>query len=345
MYYANVIPGLEAITSAELARKLPEAAVSRMEAGRVCFSHPASPADLLTLRTTEDVFAHVAVLEGLPGDETGLAAIEARMREVDLSAALAAHRSVRDQPAHPSFRITATREGEQEYRSQLIAAYAGAAIVTRRGWRVDLEHPDIDIWVEVRGDRAVVGVRLSSDEMSRRSRVAHGVASLKPTVAHAMCLLSGPAPNEVFLDPMCGAGTILVERESALPGASIVGADRDLRPLESASANLRAAAADARLLQADARGLPLADASVDKIVCNLPWGRRIGSHRANRRLYPAFLAEALRVLKPNGTMVLLTVERRLMEGLLAEASCLIVGSRTKINLGGLEPSIYLCCVR
>ena len=87
--------------------------------------------------------------------------------------------------------------------------------------------------------------------------------------------------------------------------------------------------------------MPLADGSADKIVCNMPWGRRVGSHRGNRRLYPKFLREAARVLRPGGRAVLLTQEKRLFSQVAASLPEFTRLGITKIVVGGLEPSIYL----
>ncbi len=48
--------------------------------------------------------------------------------------------------------------------------------------------------------------------------------------------------------------------------------------------------------------MPLRDESVDAVVCDLPFGRKfqVGDAAALARLYRAFAAEALRVLRPLG---------------------------------------------
>ena len=67
----------------------------------------------------------------------------------------------------------------------------------------------------------------------------------------------------------------------------------------------------------DARELPLADASVTTVLCNLPWGRQIGEQAAMPALYAGVMAELARVLVPGGRMVLLTSEWELLKRVVA----------------------------
>jgi 23S rRNA G2445 N2-methylase RlmL len=340
-YYATTVAGLETVASREVLAGLPGAVIGHVQSGHLHFTYPGPVRDLLGLRTVEDVFAHIADLQGVGPEATDLEALKDAVAQVDLEAALALRAKLSPLPAAPSFRVTGSRVGEHRYNSQQAAGFAGAGIIAQRGWKVDLTGHDLEIALHIEHDRALLGLRLSDDTLARRSRVVHGIASLQPTVAHAMCLLSDPQPGEVLLDPMCGTGTIVVERLSLPQAVTAIGADRDPRVLRLARENLRAAAAPVRLYAGDGRQAPLPEGGVDKIVCNLPWGNRVGSHRANRRLYPAFIAEALRLLRPGGRMVVLTMEKRLTQGLLDGSEELVVEETHQANAGGLVPTIYV----
>ena len=57
------------------------------------------------------------------------------------------------------------------------------------------------------------------------------------------------------------------------------------------------------VLRADASALRIGSGTVTRIGATLPFGKRVGSHAANVRLYPRFLAEFDRVLTPDGRAV------------------------------------------
>src|SRR5258707_9310527 len=80
----------------------------------------------------------------------------------------------------------------------------------------------------------------------------------------------------------------------------LLGSDRDGAALAAARVNVGTRYKPIQLENWDAGALPLGDASVDKIVTNLPWGLRYGSHRGNRKPYPLWFSECARVLKSGG---------------------------------------------
>ncbi len=76
-------------------------------------------------------------------------------------------------------------------------------------------------------------------------------------------------------------------------------------------------------------------------MSNLPWGIKHGSHPENRRLYPKLITEFRRVLKPGGTMVLLSAEMRLMSELWTKAH-IRPSSILRVTVLGAPAAIYVC---
>src|SRR5260370_40835536 len=101
-----------------------------------------------------------------------------------------------------------------------------------------------------------------------------------------MAWASEPRDDDVMLDRFCGAGTILIERAHLGKYAMLLGSDRDPAPLAAARINVGARYKPIQLENWDAAALPLAAASVSKIVTNTPWGIRDGSHGENPHPYP-----------------------------------------------------------
>lgn len=339
-YYLSLLGGLEDIVAAELARCLPDAHLLEQRYGRLFIEYDGPPQQLMTLRSVENVFAYLADFEGLSPSEDGLEQVQQWAQGLHLDDALDVWRKLHATPADPSFRVTAQRQGRHDYNSQQIAAAAGAGVNTATGWGVDLTGFDYEVIVEAEQERCLMGLRLSSQALHKRSRVVHGLASLNPTAAYAMCMLSDPELEEVVLDPMCGTGTILIER-AALGPALLLGSDAHPRALEEARTNLDAAQVNAMLVQADARRMGLGTESVDKLLCNLPWGRRVLSGGSLRYLYEGFVSEMTRVLRSGAKAVVLTTRRGLMVKLVTRTGRLRIVHERIIRIGGVKPHLYI----
>jgi 23S rRNA G2445 N2-methylase RlmL len=176
---------------------------------------------------------------------------------------------------------------------------------------------------------------------ARFGRLERVPASTTPVIAAVLARLTKAGPDDVVLDPFCGAGTNLVQVAEMSAPARLLGSDLDRGALAKARANLDARGIEAQLWQADAARLPANPHSVDRIVANLPFGKRAGSHAANVELYPAFLRRVRSVLRPTGRAVLLTEEKRLLRDAVQRTADLSVIKEVELESGGLHPSAYV----
>jgi len=353
LFIAQTQPGFEPIAWSEIASRAPGAReLARRQvpdrAGLTIFSSP-RPEALRSLRCPEDIFALAGYGHGLSSESDALAKVRVLCREAPfVEDALLAR--VPFQPASRAgrrlrFRVIARQVGEHEYRRVDLKRAVELGIEERRDhtWRLDEEAADVEFWATQIGGELLVAVRLSDEHMRHRDyKIAHRPGSLRPSIAAAMAWLSEPRDDDIVLDPFCGTGTVLIERAQMARYKNLIGSDRDPGAIRAARENIGPRYKPIELHEDwDAGSLPLADDSVTKIVSNLPWGIKHGSHAANRRLYADWIAELNRVLASKGKMVLLTSEWRLMRDL-ADRGALAVQKMMRVTVLGMRASLYVC---
>lgn len=175
----------------------------------------------------------------------------------------------------------------------------------------------------------------------RHGRLERIPASTTPVLAAALVRLAKIPDRAVVVDPFCGAGTNLLLAHAMSSPGTLVGLDHRADALASARRNAAHRQAPVRLARADAVRLPLADASVHRVVANLPFGKRVGSHGANQELYPRFLRELDRVLTGDGRAVLLTEDKRLLVESIQRTRGLRVVKEVTFESGGAHPTAYV----
>jgi 23S rRNA G2445 N2-methylase RlmL len=312
-----VFPGLESIAAQEIVQDL-RAEVKKTEEGIVIFRAPEINSRLLHLRTVEDVFLFAWGTDELTYRAADLERIRRWTdREADWAQLLRIHHAIRPKPkGKPSFRIVVQMSGKHGYRrvDARKALAEGLAGKLPASWRYAEENASVEFWLTINNATAVCGLRLSDRSMRHRAyKKEHAPASLRPTIAAAMVRLAELKPLHMILDPMCGVGTILAEilgvpaRYAAPP--LVLGGDVSMSVLRAAGINLRRLG-KAHLLRWDATALPLADESIDRIVCNPPFGKQLASPEQIPDLYRGLINESHRVLRTGGRAVILTGDVR-----------------------------------
>jgi putative N6-adenine-specific DNA methylase len=197
---------------------------------------------------------------------------------------------------------------------------------TKQRPEVDKRHPDIQIVVFVNEDQVVWYVDTTGAPLFKRGwRQEAGEAPLRENLAAGILHLAGWTGEQVLLDPMCGAGTFLIEaalmaqgippggrREFAfrhlqnfnqsawdriryeVPKANsvnhldIFGYDQDAQALSMARNNLQhVGLAGVQLKQLDVLDVaPPATKGV--MITNPPYGVRMGSQASLEQWYPKF---------------------------------------------------------
>ncbi|GBD35494.1 Ribosomal RNA large subunit methyltransferase K/L [bacterium HR36] len=310
--YLTTLPGLEQLAAEEVTQRF-QADVKRVLKGVVVFRLPELDRRIFRLRLAEDVFLLLWGSDQLSYRAKDLERIERwTSSEPDWEMAWHWHHHLRPKPrGKPTYHLVCQMFGEHGYRrvDALQALARGLRGKIPSSWKAVAEDAAVEIWLTIRGKTAVCGLRLSGATMRHREyKVEHVPASLRPVAAAALVWLAQPRPEEVLLDPMCGAGTILAERLAWERRGRILGGDRDWAALHAACANLEYFRKENRakeslywpLVRWDARRLPLPDASVAVIACNPPFGKQLSPGEDIGLLYRELVPEWHRVLQPQG---------------------------------------------
>ncbi|WP_147139206.1 TRM11 family SAM-dependent methyltransferase [Stackebrandtia albiflava] len=306
----RTVPGAVDYLAEEL-RELPTAGIVGRRHDGVVIEFAGPLRDLAANR-------YYTTLAVLTADDAGIA----RSRE---SGALAAV------PEPPRFRVGRLGERRWPLRDRLTAS----------GWRNAPGDWDVNFEPDPEGTAAELGGMYWT---SRFGELVRAPASTTPVIATVMLRLAKVQEGQRVLDPFCGAGTLLVE--AARGGAGrLLGADHDRRWVRSTRENLAGAHPPVTLWRGDARALPLPDDHVDRVVANLPFGKRVGSHRGNTTLYPAALAEIARVLTRTGRAVLLTEDKRLFTETVQRTRGVRIVKQITFTTGGAHPSAYVVTTR
>ena len=362
-YAASVHPGLEDVAGQEIVERLDGARVLDRQRGWIVWSYAGRAADLLALRTTEDVYVVLYRAADLPAHRGGAIPLLTRMARNSRywAPAWAAFQQTRRRPVkRVTFRVIAQMSGKHGFRRQEVRDAVVAGIQSRQkqtqNWKLVADDAHLEVWAPVVGNWAMIALRLSDRRMRHRTyKQEHTPASLRPTIAAAMIYLSRPRSADRFCDPMCGAGTILAERAQAGPYRLLAGGDIDPGAIQATRSNLRSVA---RLLDGsawlrddlrggvvlhewDARTLSLRAGSLDVVVSNLPFGEQVGSHQENRELYERFFDQLARVLEQGGRAVLLTSERDLMHDLIRRHPTLRLERQILVGVLGQAARIYM----
>ena len=320
-YYAQTMPGVEEIAWLEIRKRLEnvsfrENLFAKEQNGIVLFDYDGPTDELLQLRTTEDVFLEAVSQQKVSRGREDLKQVTTLVHKSEAFGRAANNLLRYRKFSHPpTFRVVSRKYGKHQYRRKDFELAVLRGIQARYPrWTPVADEAQVEVWANLLGSRLLIGFRLSDRSMRHRHKKRVELpASLRPSLAAALVFLTEPEANDVFVDPMCGSGTILLERLYSGPSQLILGGDSEPDRVSAARQNMPKPRKGRKkrtisIRQWDARQLPLEDASIDKVATNLPFGKQIGTRQELDSLYAAVLAELERVVRPNGRIVLLSSE-------------------------------------
>jgi len=127
----------------------------------------------------------------------------------------------------------------------------------------------------------------------------------------------------------------------AAPHTQLIGGDIRGDALAASAENIGPKHKPRQLLRWDARSLPLRSGSVDKVATNPPFGKQLGSHQENVRLYAALFRELDRVLRPSGRVVVISSESSLVRESVRMSPRLHILRGYQATILGLRATVYV----
>lgn len=307
LLFAITTRGLEDVSAAEVAT-LPQTRVTATGYRRVMATCTGPLGPVLGLHTVDDVFLDEGTWLGLGPERTTLEAMRTLAARLTLYRAAGICGTLRPVPAVPAFSVTANFVGARNYTTDEIKLACAAGIeAAHPGWAyaADDREADLNVRLFIEHETAQVGVRLCAAPLQNRPYKQHHVpGSLRPPVAAAMAWLAGIGRGHRVLDPCCGAGTLLIEATQR--GGVALGGDTDVEALTAAQANVAKAGVRVACQRWDAAAMPIRSGSIDGVVTNPPWGRKVEIEVDLAAFYADLGAEIRRVLSSTGRAVILT---------------------------------------
>lgn len=309
---------------------------------RIIFQYTGNPKELLSLRTAESLFLVIKHIPNMTRSRRSLTAISSFLNRQNFAQAITVCRQVgMSIRKRISFRVISRMSGYRNFQKRDLQQVVERALIDK-GWYLSHADSGLDVWVEVHGEDAYISIRLSKPSKSQRSYKREQVPqTLKPAIAYSMVMLSKPQTDDIILDPMCGAGTILLERAFSGRYRHLIGGDLSEEAVRATHKNFGRKHQPCQFFHWDAQSLPLKPNSVDKIISNLPIERNNHRDADLGNLYRVCLTQFETVIKPGGKMVLLSMNPTLLNKILKQQNVLNVRQQVGINFSGKRGRIFV----
>ncbi|KAF0979830.1 hypothetical protein FDP41_000983 [Naegleria fowleri] len=194
-------------------------------------------------------------------------------------------------------------------------------------------------------------------------RLSYGKSTLKPQTSYllwktllmqdaSLCekAFSSKHPSICnVLDPFAGSGTLSLSANyfffNKSPKIQLFNLDCSSDETNVMNHNCKHHT-NIHILLSDSQSIPFKSQSIDVVLSDMPFGVLCGSHSRNAKIYPKVVKQLERIIKPDGILFLLTIEKTLLEAQLAARNFWEIIDRKSVSLGELgramQATIYIC---
>jgi predicted RNA methylase len=343
-YYATVPSGFETIAAdGLLGGVLPEVHIAEVLDGALLLETPALSQRLTRIGIFQNVFNVLHSTRKLR--EKAVPAMMSALARMGVGAGLiraSVPRSAR------TFRVVTSKENRlvrvnPELRRQVERRFSRVS-----GLSVSPAAADVELWfLERREPRGYVLLRVGRRRATEK-RLHRG--QLRPEVAHLLCLASGPAADDVFLDPFCGFGSIVLARLEIAVCASVHAVDSDAAKVQHVRKMLihrkLPGGTTVHVTEDDSRTLPgIPDGSITSVVTDPPWGEYAERAYDIPTLYSRFLHQLTRVCAVGARVILLVSRENPVERIIRERELpMKIVDRTGVLVAGRKATVVRLAV-
>jgi tRNA (guanine10-N2)-dimethyltransferase len=189
--------------------------------------------------------------------------------------------------------------------------------ILTKGRKVDLENPEIEIRL-IQRESNYLGIqrtlidRPSFQQRKVDNRPFFSPISLHPKFARALVNLARASEGEIFLDPFCGTGGILLE--AGFIGADLVGSDIKDEMIEGCKENLAKYDVHSSLYKSDVGDIGTQVEEVASIATDPPYGRSSSTMKEDpASLYKRSFRAFQEVLKKEGYLGIVLPKEKYVE--------------------------------
>ena len=300
-YISSFTTGFGEIAAGALPRLLPGAETLGVYDGLIYYAYPGNPKNINQVPCFNNSYCVLQLFQGK--------SFQRMVNEI-------ASTSLRYPVPEGTFRVRFIRGNQFAGVDRQLSLRAEAAVMKTSRLRLDRLNPTTELWYVVRDEGfGFYGQLLRKREATEKT--LHP-GELRPEFAYLMCQCGNPTAQCVILDPFAGYGSIPAQLLGHFAFGKLHVSDSDPGKVKSLK---QALPKDDRVQVSREDALALtgaADASVDLIVTDPPWGYYEPIEDISL-FYEAVLGEFARVLQPGGKAVILSARKE-------EFSCAVENS-------------------
>ncbi len=329
-FYSTFIPGLLEPVEEALRGDLPDSRVLLALDGLVMYESSAKADVIEKLAFVTNSFH---VLRHFEGSDLPTMAAAIVKEPFEMAVAL---------PRGKTFRVIPSVSNQLVAVDNSILEALERRISEKTGLRSHRSKPDFEFWLALRSEgHGFFSLRLSHhkayDKILRKGE-------LRPELANILCRLSDPKPKELFLDPFCGSGAIPIQRATAFAEGLVIASDQDESLVELLRERIKDLGLKKRVVVRRDDALHLTryqDGSIHAIVTDPPWGHFVKTDAPIADFYRDMLNEFVRVLRPDGKLVILTAETAALDAAVTQLDRLALSRKFHILLSGKKAAVYV----